>query len=458
MRRSARRWLGSNLPATIATLALAAGPAALAQAAPPVVAKVAFTDTVLVGGHVTFYVTLEHPNPVPLTGVGVTDPLPAGLEVANPNGVWTDCPGGTVTATPGSDTVTLAGASLPPNGGCALQFDTVATATGDLDNATDPPTSNESGPAAFGSTPVTITVLAPATIAKQFAPATVAVGGTSTLTFTIANPNPVEAFHPTGFSSMAFNDPLPAGVVIAPTPNLGGTCVASMTAPAGGQQIGVSGLDLGGQESCTVSVDVVGAAGGVWQNTTGPLYFNYQSGEASAGGEGVPAVATLTVESVDLAITKVHTGTLMRGEDVTYTLSVRNLGSGPTTGAVTVTDNLPSGLEAVSWGGAGWLGCSAVPVAGPTALTCTLAAPLGPGATAPPLTLVATVAADATGTIQNDAQVATPGDTDGANDAAADAAAVGGTVADIPTLDGGALAGLAALLAAGGVLRLRRRR
>jgi len=49
---------------------------------------------------------------VPLTGIIVTDALPAGMVVASPADASTTCGAGTVTAVPGSATIALRDGSL----------------------------------------------------------------------------------------------------------------------------------------------------------------------------------------------------------------------------------------------------------------------------------------------------------------------------------------------------------
>ncbi|MFC2077259.1 hypothetical protein ACFLTM_00430 [Candidatus Bipolaricaulota bacterium] len=128
------------------------------------------------------------------------------------------------------------------------------------------------------------------TIAKAFSPATIATGGTSTLTFTLTNPNAG-----TALTGLNFTDALPAGVQIAATPNLGGTCGAVATdftpnIAAGGTAINLtSGVTLAAGASCTITVDVTGTTAGAKVNTTG----NVGSTETGAGTDN--ATHTLTV-------------------------------------------------------------------------------------------------------------------------------------------------------------------
>jgi uncharacterized repeat protein (TIGR01451 family) len=57
----------------------------------------------------------------------------------------------------------------------------------------------------------------------------------------------------------------------------------------------------------------------------------------------------------DLTLTKTHTTAFFQGQTgATYTLTVNNIGSGPTSGAVTLSDTLPSGLTATAMAGSGW--------------------------------------------------------------------------------------------------------
>ena len=70
------------------------------------------------------------------------------------------------------------------------------------------------GGTASASLTVTAAVVAvPPTIAKAFAPLAILVNGTTTLTFTLNNPNAG-----TALSGVGFTDTLPAGLVVA-TPN-----------------------------------------------------------------------------------------------------------------------------------------------------------------------------------------------------------------------------------------------
>lgn len=113
---------------------------------------------------------------------------------------------------------------------------------------------------------------------KSFSPSTVdacptgsavcSPGSVSTLTFTVTNTSELAAK-----DDWHFNDSMPTGLRIAPIANLGGSCASTTGAPlvrtatVGSASIEVTGADLqAGQASCTVTVDVVGAAPGTFTN------------------------------------------------------------------------------------------------------------------------------------------------------------------------------------------------
>ena len=56
----------------------------------------------------------------------------------------------------------------------------------------------------------------------------------------------------------------------------------------------------------------------------------------------------------DLTIAKSHSGNFTQGQAGAYTITATNSGSGVTSGTVTVTDSLPSGLTASALSGSGW--------------------------------------------------------------------------------------------------------
>ncbi len=136
--------------------------------------------------------------------------------------------------------------------------------------------------------------------------------------------------------------------------------------------------------------------------------------------DDAPAQETVNVGTncQDLAITKTHTGNFVVGQQGTYTITVTNVGGASTTGTITVTDTLPTGLSYVSATGTGW-SCSAM---GQT-VTCTNPGPLAPGDSST-ITIIVDVLLEAYPSVDNVATVSTPGDTNEANNYISDTTAV----------------------------------
>ncbi|GGE95265.1 prealbumin-like fold domain-containing protein [Mycetocola zhadangensis] len=103
---------------------------------------------------------------------------------------------------------------------------------------------------------------------KAFATGLGTTGTPTTLTFTITNTSELAAKN-----DWAFTDNLPPGLVVAPTPSIGGTC-ANVTGTAfavqanpGAASIAVTGGDLAtNASSCTISVNVVANTPGTYSN------------------------------------------------------------------------------------------------------------------------------------------------------------------------------------------------
>jgi uncharacterized protein (TIGR03437 family) len=96
-----------------------------------------------------------------------------------------------------------------------------------------------------------------------------------------------------------------------------------------------------------------------------------------------------TTAGPDVTISKSHTGNFRQGDAAdTYTLTVTNVGKGPTTGVVTVTDMLPAGLTATAISGVGW-SCTLTP------LSCTRNDVLATGTSYPVITVTVSVANNA---------------------------------------------------------------
>lgn len=123
---------------------------------------------------------------------------------------------------------------------------------------------------------------------KAFFPTAIAAGGVSRLTITLSNNNAGIATLDAG----GFTDTLPAGMVIALTPNAVTSCgVGVPTAVAGASTVSLpAGTTIpgGAPGMCTLAVNVTAAAAGSYTNTL-PVLFTDQVESAA------PAGVTLTV-------------------------------------------------------------------------------------------------------------------------------------------------------------------
>ena len=115
----------------------------------------------------------------------------------------------------------------------------------------------------------------------------------------------------------------------------------------------------------------------------------------------------------DLTISKTHAGNFTQGRTGVYSLTVNNVGEGSTTGTVTVTDALPSGLIATDISGSGW-NCST------GTLTCTRADTLAAGNSYPVIHVTVNVANNALPSVTNTASVSGGGEVTLVNDVASD--------------------------------------
>lgn len=214
-------------------------------------------------------------------------------------------------------------------------------------------------------------------------------GQNSTYTVNVANNGPNNEPGP-----IVVTTALPAGLGFVSGSGSGWSCTAaglnvSCSYGGGGLANGAAAPPM------TLTVSVAATASGTISNT---VTVDGASFDNIAGND--TATASATVSSADLAISKIRSNPLVRGQNATYILSVTNNGPITETGPITVIDTLPADLSFVSAAGSEWT-CSA---AGQT-VTCTRSGSLASGASSGIL-LTALVDAAAAGTLINDATVA----------------------------------------------------
>jgi uncharacterized repeat protein (TIGR01451 family) len=365
----------------------------------------AFTPTTIAaGGTSTLSFTIANGagNPAQ-SGIGFTDNLPGNVRVAAVPNVQTNCPAGagfgapafTVTAAAGTALVTVSGATMnAAAASCQVRVDVTSSIGGAYTNNA----ASITGPANVTNavTPSTLTVTGTTpTVVKAFAPNTIAAAGASTLTITLDNANTSAAL-----LTAALVDTLPAGVTVAATPNASTTCAGAgaVAAAAGGSTVtlpttrsipAAAGLTPG---SCTVTVDVTAALGGLYTNTIAANAL-----QTSNGNNVAAASASLTVNTVAPSVAKGFApATIAANGTSVLTITLTNANITATSLTAALTDTLPAGVVvatplnvATSCAGAGAVAATA---GGSTiALPATRSIPAGSGATAGSCTVTADV-------------------------------------------------------------------
>ncbi len=308
----------------------------------------------------------------------------------------------------------MTGGTLAASASCTISLNVTGIAAGVDNNTTGPISATESGAGATSNT-ATITVIGPPSLAKAFGAASIQLNATTTLTFTITNPNATVAL-----TGVGFGDTLPAGLTI-PNPNgLTGSCGAGTITTgtvSGFSVVNLSGGTIAAGGSCTFSVNVVGTTGGHKVNTTGTI-------TSSNAGSGNQATATIDVEAPDLTITKTHVGQFHRGQTgAQYLITVSNVGFGPTVGTVTVVDTLPvignpHNIVPTALSGTGW-SCTLA------TLTCTRSDALASGSSYPVITMTVDIPQNITNNFTNTATVSGGGDVNPNNNTASDPVSLG---------------------------------
>jgi uncharacterized repeat protein (TIGR01451 family) len=251
---------------------------------PPTIAKSFSPDPIVKGANSTLSFTINNTQPgnKNLTGIAFTDVLPAGLSISD--SVSSVC-GGTnnLTTTAATRTIALTGGALTAGTSCFINIAVTGTTEGQYDNVSGYISSTQSGTSTNYATD-SLTVIAPPAIAKSFSQTSILVGGTSTLAFTITNPNQL-----TPLNGIGFTDTLPAGVTTT-NGTTNSLCGSGSLVITGGNLLTFTGGSLSANSSCTFSVQVTGTAIGTKNNTTSAV-------TSTEGGSGNAASATLIVSN-----------------------------------------------------------------------------------------------------------------------------------------------------------------
>ncbi|BDZ41118.1 hypothetical protein GCM10025865_04170 [Paraoerskovia sediminicola] len=292
-------------------------------------------DPATAGGTTQFTIQVTNAGPSTADAVTVRDALPTGLVATAAAGTGWSCPIITPTV------ICTLDAPLDPGDAAELVVD-VDVLAGVPDGTTLTNTAFvETSTTETGTLPnsddadVDVVALADLAITKTHAADDVIIGEAFDFTVEVSNAGPSTA------TDVTMDDPLPAGLVPTAATGSGWTCA-------------IAGQDV----TCDLDDPLLPGADAAPITITAMVEV-----AAYPQVENVATVATTTPETalddntatdvvdvpelVDLEITKSHTGDLVVGGQVTYTVTVRNDGPTPDPGPVEILDSLPPGLEYV---------------------------------------------------------------------------------------------------------------
>ena len=329
----------------------------------------------------------------------VTDTLPAGLTPTVASGTGWTCGIVAQTVTCTSTDAVASNGSFPA---ISITVNVTQSAGASLTNTATVAGGGEVNTANDTATDLTnIVSRADIAVAKIASSGTVTVGSNVDFTITVTNNGPSDA------TGVLVTDQLPAGLTYV-------SDLASVGTYNSGTGVWTIGaLASGASATLTLTATVT---------TTGPLTntaAKTAENETDPNAANNTASVTITGQAPDLTITKSHIGSFVRGTNGSYSLTVNNIGTAPSSGLVTVSDTLPAGLTPSTALGTGW-SCG---IAGQT-VTCTRSDALAGGASYPVITIAVAVSQSATSPLTNTATVAGGNELNTANDSASDATTV----------------------------------
>ncbi len=145
--------------------------------------------------------------------------------------------------------------------------------------------------------------------------------------------------------TVTVTETLPSGLTLVSMAGSSWTCASTTCTRSDALAGGTS------YAAITVTVNVTATATSPQVNQV-----SVSGGGSATGSASDSTMITATVAPPSLSIHKTHSGNFTQGQqNAAYTVMVSNAANvGPTSGIVTVTETLPSGLTLVSMAGSGW--------------------------------------------------------------------------------------------------------
>ena len=277
-----------------------------------------------VNGSNNLTITITNPNTTAIAGTSFTDSYPANLANAAVPNLTSSC-GGTVTAAPGTGTLSLSGGIIPASGSCSIAVDVTAATIGTFVDTlnVNAITSSNANTAPASAVSATADVYTPPTVTKNFAPATISVGGTSVMTITVINP----AVNLANLTGVSISDAYAGTLKNNPAGSVACSGAGSATLTGGvnsGTTVGFNTGTIVPGGSCTITQSVTATA--TVSNTTG---VPTTTGPAVLTGTAAGPV-TLTMFALP-SLTFVKSAvpaSAAPGQAITYLLLTTNSGPG----------------------------------------------------------------------------------------------------------------------------------
>ena len=298
------------------------------------ITKAVSPNPVRAGTPVTYVLTATNAGPSNATSVTVTDPVPAGQTVTSAtttvgtctiSGSLVTCPVGTLGPT-GKATITIT-ATVAANAPAGTVNNT-ATASA---VTPDPDSTNKSATAAL-----TINTSADLVITKTAATNPVVAGTAQTYTIKVANNGPSDA------ANVKVSDPAVAGLTLLSAAPTQGSC----TVTAGRVDCLLGTVAASGTVTITVQGTVGSTTAPGTLTNTASVTSDTLDPDATTNTVSTPVTVTASAD-VGLSKSANPVGTIVPGNQVTYTLTATNTGPSQASG-VSISDPLPTGLTFVS--------------------------------------------------------------------------------------------------------------
>jgi uncharacterized repeat protein (TIGR01451 family) len=325
--------------------------------------------------------------------ISVVDTPPPGLTITGMSGSGWTCTLNNLTCT--TSAVLPANGTLPP----------ITVAVNVSTNATSPLANSVtvSGGGATGATTTDSTIInqAPDLIISKTTSSTFVRGGTASYTLRVSNMGSGPSI-----GTISVTDTMPTGLTLTSAFGDNWNCTASTSTVmncVNGTFFSPGSL----LQTITLNVNIASDAPSSITNTARvdnalEVITTNNTGSVTNTVSGPPP---------DLTITKVaQGGPFQQGGTITYLLTVTNNGSGNSSGTITVTDIIPTGLTVTNATGPNWT-CS-----GTSTISCSNATPIAPS-TSSVITLSANIASNAPTSITNTVNVSGGGDSNTGNNA-----------------------------------------